>query len=80
MPPLFACFPVCMTFVALVIVGAAVVVFGMSTAAPNPDRPAPPDDPSRSGTTGPPPWWTLPLMLLALALLLLLALAWYWPE
>lgn len=78
MTPLFACFPVCLTFVAIGIVGAIVVALGMYNRTPI-DRPADADEPSRYGTTGPPPWWVLPLMMLVLTAVMLV-LAWYWPE
>ena len=61
MTPLFACFPVCLTFVAIGIVGLIVVGFGMYNRTPLEDRPDSANEPSRYGTTGPPPWWTLPL-------------------
>jgi hypothetical protein len=79
MTPLFACFPVCLTFVAIGILGLIVVVLGMYNRAPLEDRPEAADEPSRYGVTGPPPWWVLPLMLLAVAAVMLV-LAWYWPE
>ncbi len=77
MTPLFACFPVCLTFVAIGIVGVIVVALGMYNRAPI--DPAPADEPSRYGTTGPPPWWVLPFMMLVLTAVMLM-LAWYWPE
>ena len=79
MAPLFACFPVCLTFVAIGIVGAIVVALGMYNRTPLEDRPEPANTRSPYGVTGPPPWWVLPLMMLAVALVML-ALAWYWPE
>jgi hypothetical protein len=77
MPPLFACFPVCLTFVAIALVGVLVVVFGLANRIPGDDQPGTNGAPQAG--TGPPPWWVLPLMLLALAALMLV-LAWYWPE
>ena len=81
MTPLFACFPVCMTFVAIGIVMVIVVVGGLANRVPGDDAPIDPDaNPgARTGATGPPPWWVLPLMLLVLTLVMLV-LAWYWPE
>jgi hypothetical protein len=79
MTPLFACFPVCLTFVAIGIVMVIVVACGMANRVPGDDAPAPDAAPARAGAAGPPPWWVLPLMLLALTLVML-ALAWYWPE
>lgn len=78
MTPLFARFPVCLTFVAIGIVGLIVVALGMYNRTPLED-PEPADGPSRYGVTGPPPWWVLPLMLLAVTVVMLV-LAWYWPE
>ena len=77
MTPLFACFPVCLTFVAIAIVMVIVVVFGLSNRVPGDDEADPNATPTAG--TGPPPWWVLPLMLLALAVVMLV-LAWYWPE
>lgn len=34
MTPLFACFPVCLTFVSIAIIGLIVVVFGLSNSTP----------------------------------------------
>ena len=79
MTPLFACFPVCLTFVAIGIVGVLVVAMGMYNRTPLDDKPEPASGPSPYGVTGPPPWWVFPLMLLAVALVMLV-LAWYWPE
>ena len=41
MAPLFACFPVCLTFVAIGIVGMLVVALGMYNRTPLEDRPEP---------------------------------------
>jgi hypothetical protein len=79
MTPLFACFPVCLTFVAIGIVGLLVVALGMYNRTPLEDKPEPASAPPPSGATGPPPWWVFPLMLLAVALVMIV-LAWYWPE
>jgi hypothetical protein len=79
MTPLFACFPVCLTFVAIGIVGLIVVGLGMYNRTPLEDKQEPPSGPAPYGATGPPPWWVFPLMLLAVALVMLV-LAWYWPE
>jgi hypothetical protein len=77
--PLFACLPVCLTFVALGIVGLIVVVTGAYHAL---DLPAPAD-----GTEPPgpkpgefaPPWWLFVLLPAAVILLTLLTL-WLAPE
>ncbi len=78
MPPLLACFPVCLTFVALGIIWVVVVAFGLAhptsdgqTARPAENRPAGPRVLSLVGV--------FLLMCLVLAALML-ALAWYWPE
>ncbi|QJW93593.1 hypothetical protein [Frigoriglobus tundricola] len=54
MTPLLACVPVCMKFVAIGIIGAIVVVFGLSNPVPIDDSPKE-EGPSRYGATGPPP-------------------------
>ena len=81
MTPLFACFPVCMTFAVLALIAVVVIVFDLSNRIPGDDQPAAapttPADPNRK--MGPPPWWVFPLMLLAVILSTLLA-AWIWPE
>jgi hypothetical protein len=73
MTPLFACFPVCLTFVALGILALLVVVTGMVGPGPGadadppdpaPDREPQPGDPP----TGPPPWWVVVLIFAAVAL------------
>lgn len=75
MTPLFACFPVCLTFVAIGIVAVVVVAFGMyNQTAPLNDETSADAPPSER-----PPLWVLPLMMLAL-LLLMMVLNWYWPE
>jgi hypothetical protein len=79
MTPVFACFPVCLTFVAIAVVGALVVALGMYNRTPLDPLPESENEPSRYGTTGPPPWWVLPLMFLVLTVVMLV-LAWYWPE
>lgn len=76
MTPLLACFPVCLTFVAIGIVAAVVVAFGMYSREPlTGEEAANPDAPP----SGRPPLWVLPLMLLVAALLMLV-LGWLWPE
>jgi hypothetical protein len=74
MTPLLACFPVCMTFVAIGIVGAIVVAFGMYNQESTGE-----EESETAAASGRPPLWVLPLMMLAAALVML-ALAWYWPE
>ena len=62
MPPLFACFPVCLTFVALAVVGLLVMVAGMYSSGANPtDAEAPPEMRSSvdDANTGPPRWWVI---------------------
>jgi len=80
MTPLFACFPVCMMFVALGILAVAILILDVVNRVPRDDRPAnaiAPRDPKQ--VMGPPPWWVLPVMMLVLTLVMLV-LAWYWPE
>jgi len=77
-PPLFACFPVCLTFVALAIIGAIVVAFRMDLPVADP-RPASPSDLPPRKPVDWSPVWIFPLMLLALTAVML-ALRWYWPE
>ena len=79
MTPLFGCIPVCMSFVAIGIVGVVVVVFGLSNPTPTDGPPPDYDAPSRYGRTGPPPWWVFVLMMAVLwASVLVVALI--WPE
>jgi len=80
MTPLFACFPVCMTFVAIGIVGLVVVmVMGTNRDGPN----APDADPTADATTetdpGFPPLWVVALIF-AVVLLHFAVLLWIWPE
>lgn len=80
MTPLFACFPVCMTFGVLAFLALVIVVFDLANRVPGDDQPATPAAPCVAGQKmGPPPWWVFPLMLLAVALFML-AVRWYWPE
>jgi hypothetical protein len=75
MTPLFACFPVCLFFVALGFVALVVVASGMANRIPGDDQPGPAGRPwSPPGQTGPPPWWAIALMAAAL-IAFLLALA-----
>lgn len=75
MTPLFACFPVCLTFVAIGIVGVIVVAFGLYNRLPQEEDAAADARPA----TGPPPLWVFPVVLV-LAILAMLVLGWYWPE
>ena len=67
MSPLFACFPVCLTFIALGLLALLVFVTGM--VGPGPGAAAGPGDgpvPERyQGPTGPPPWWVILLIFAA---------------
>jgi hypothetical protein len=74
MTPLFACFPVCLTFVALGIVALLVVVTGMVGPGPGASADSPEDStppPGQNPGTGPPPWWVA-LIFLAVALIFVL--------
>lgn len=64
MPPLFGCFPVCMTLTAIGLVGALVVVTGAVKSIPG-DNEAPPAE-TRPGY-GPPRWWAIVLIAVAVA-------------
>lgn len=80
MSPLLACFPVCMMFVAIGILGVVILAFGLGNRIPGDDElqtAITPRDPNQK--MGPPPWWVFPLMLLAVTLLMLV-FAWCWPE
>ena len=80
MTPLFACFPVCMTFGVLVFLAVVIVVFDLAHRIPGDDQAEPAVASRLAGQRmGPPPWWVFPLMLLAVALFML-AVGWYWPE
>jgi hypothetical protein len=83
MTPLFACFPVCLTFVSIAIIGVIVVVFDMANRVSTDEPPEPADGAPAASTpqsaAGLPPLWVFPVTLLVLAVLLLV-LAWYWPE
>ncbi|MCE9565368.1 MAG: hypothetical protein K8U57_25320 [Planctomycetes bacterium] len=78
MTPLFACFPVCMTFVAIGIVGLVVVlIMGTNREGPN----APVDAIQTDTDTDPgfPPWWVV-VLIFAVVLLHFAFLLWLWPE
>ncbi|AMV27106.1 hypothetical protein VT84_22075 [Gemmata sp. SH-PL17] len=80
MTPLFACFPVCMTFTVIVFLALVVVVFDLANRIPGDDEPtAPPVPRDPKQKMGPPPWWVFPLMLLAVAAFMAVC-AWIWPE
>ena len=78
MTPVFACVPMCMTFVSIAIIGMVVVVFGLSNRVPN-DELADHDETTTAAPRGLPPLWVFPLTLLILTALMFV-LAWYWPE
>jgi len=78
MTPLFGCFPVCLTFVSIAIIGVVVVVFGLSNRVSTDDQPEPIDRAAQRAS-GLPPLWVFPVTLLILAVVMLV-LAWYWPE
>ena len=62
MPPLFACFPVCLTFVALVVLGLLVLATGMYSSAEKRKDAAPALEMRSSldnSATGPPRWWVI---------------------
>jgi hypothetical protein len=68
---LFACFPVCLTFVGLAILALLVIATGV--VGPGPESRGEegievPIQPRGDGPTGPPPWWVVSLIFLAVAL------------
>ncbi|MBA4187096.1 MAG: hypothetical protein C0467_03675 [Planctomycetaceae bacterium] len=80
MTPLFACFPVCMTFVAIGIVGLVVVmVMGTNREGPNAPDANPPTDMTTETEPGFPPLWVVALIF-AVVLLHFAVLLWIWPE
>ncbi len=80
MAPLFACFPVCMTFAVICFIALLVVIFDVANRIPGDDEPATPGEPRIPGQKmGPPPWWVFPLMVLAVAAAMLV-FAHFWPE
>jgi hypothetical protein len=67
MSPLFACFPVCLTFVALGLLALLVFVTGMVGPGPGATTELG-DDPAGErydGPTGPPAWWVIVLIFAA---------------
>jgi hypothetical protein len=70
MPPLLACFPVCLTFVALGVLALLVFVTGMVGAGPGAaaDSSDSTDTHHAGGPTGPPAWWVILLIFIAVAL------------
>ena len=70
--PLFACFPVCLTFVALAVIGLLVVATGMYSRAEQ-QRDTGPAVESRSllddSETGPPRWWIIVAIFASLILI-----------
>lgn len=78
MTPLFACFPVCLLFVAIAIIAGIVVIFDVANRIPGDDQLGHASA-RLPGKTGPPPWWVMILMIAAIVAIML-ALAWYWPE
>ena len=71
----------CMTFGALTVLAALVLVLDLATRHPEEEAAHRAPVPARfeGQKMGPPPWWTLPLMVLA-AVLLLAALTWLYSE
>jgi hypothetical protein len=60
MTPLFACFPVCLTFVALAVLGLLVMVAGLYSSGANASDPAAAMRSSvDDADTGPPRWWVI---------------------
>lgn len=79
MTPLFACLPVCMTFIGLALVAVVVVAMDLTNRAAVAKQSEDEGAPAAQGKTGPPPWWVMVLMVVAIAVTMVV-LAWYWPE
>ena len=79
MTPLFACLPVCMTFIGLALVAVLVVALDLTNRAAVAKQSEDEGAPASPGKTGPPPWWVMVLMVVAIAVTMVV-LAWYWPE
>jgi hypothetical protein len=71
MTPLFACFPVCIFFVGLAIIGLIVIIFDVANRIPGDDQKPRPEDvvPTTGEKTGPPPWWVIVLLFVGAALI-----------
>ena len=77
MTPLFACFPVCMTLVAVGFVGLlAVLLLGTNREGPN----APVDGPADPAAGSDLPSWRLVAVIFAVVLVHFAILLWIWPE
>lgn len=80
--PLFACFPICLSFVALAVIGLVVVIAGMHKSGATPgDEPAPgePRDHAPQIQSGRPPAWVM-VLIFVVVLLHFVLLLWFWPE
>lgn len=76
MPPLLACFPVCLTFAIMTVFGVMLLILGVGRNVPIP--PPEPREPSTvirrplpAVETGPPPWWVFVAVLVATVAVLL---------
>jgi len=78
MAPLFACFPVCLLFVAIAIIAGIVAIFDLAHRIPGDGHPGHTTS-HLAEKTGPPPWWVMVLMIVVIVGVMI-ALAWYWPE
>lgn len=78
MTPLFACFPVCLTFVALAMIAVIVLVFDLHNRRSD-DQAIPVINSLPPGNNPWRLWWVFPVTLLVV-LVVMLVLAWYWPE
>lgn len=80
MTPLLACFPMCLTFVALAVLGLLVLATGAYSRvmpAGEPEEPA--ADPPDGSESGRPPLWVAALIFAVVLLHFAVAL-WLWPE
>ncbi|MFO0822092.1 MAG: hypothetical protein U0792_03060 [Gemmataceae bacterium] len=77
MTPLFACFPICLTFTAIGFVGIfAVVLMGLHNEEPDTaakEEDAAPEESNR------PRWWIV-VLIFAVVLLHFLVVIWIWPD
>jgi len=81
MTPLFACIPVCLSFIALGVVGLFVVlIMGTNHEGPNaPVDAIPSADTEADPNPGRPPLWVVALIFVVVLLHFALLL-WVWPE